>query len=507
MSTQSTGQPEYEYVVVGSGAGGGPLAANLAKAGRRVLLLEAGAAAEPLNYRVPVFHALSTEDDSLSWDFFVRHYADDGQQRRDAKFTEEENGVLYPRAGTLGGCTAHNAMVMIYPHNSDWDELAELTGDPSWGSDNMRKYFERLERCRYRPIQRFLQKIFRWNPARHGFDGWLGTTIADPKLVLIDKKLLKVLTNSTLEALGELGTSWRRVIRAIRAHFDPNDWRLVRNSAEGIRVAPISTFEGRRNGTREYIRQVQSEFPENLTLRTNCLVTKVLFDDDNRAVGVEYLEGARLYRADAKPVESANAGVPRTASISREVILAGGAFNTPQLLKLSGVGTREGLEKHGIEVRVDLPGVGENLQDRYEVGIVNRMKENFSLLRGDLRESGPDFREWQNGKGPYTTNGAVIAIIKRSNGAKPEPDLFIFAFPNRFQGYFPGYSDPIRHERDYFTWVILKAHTRNKAGTVTLRSTDPRDVPDINFRYFEEGSTPAGKTWTPSWTVWSSSGS
>ena len=166
------------------------------------------------------------------------------------------------------------------------------------------------------------------------------------------------------------------------------------------------------------------------------------------------------------------------------------------------------MESHGIDVRVDLRSVGENLQDRYEVGIVNRMKDNFTLLNGDLRDSGPDFRKWQNCKGPYTTNGAVIAIIKRSDQAKSyeamsdeaeqdkarsEPDLFIFAFPNRFQGYEPGYSKPIKKESNYFTWVILKAHTRNSAGTVTLRTTDPRDVPDINFRYFDEGNDISGE--------------
>jgi len=87
-------------------------------------------------------------------------------------------GSLYPRAGTLGGCTAHNAMITVYPHNSDWDKLAEITGDPSWKSDNMRQYFERLEQCRY--IER--PKDPDRNPSRHGFDGWLSTTLQIPNL-------------------------------------------------------------------------------------------------------------------------------------------------------------------------------------------------------------------------------------------------------------------------------------------------------------------------------------
>jgi choline dehydrogenase-like flavoprotein len=109
-----------------------------------------------------------------------------------------------------------------------------------------------------------------------------------------------------------------------------------------------------------------------------------LFDDDNRAVGVEYRKGKNLYRAHAVPSEEA--GELRTALASREVILAGGTFNTPQLLMLSGIGGAEQLAKHGIPLRVDLPGVGRNLQDRYEVPVVNRM--NFDQWRRAIRSLG-----------------------------------------------------------------------------------------------------------------------
>ena len=79
----------------------------------------------PEDYEVPTFHPMSTENEALSWDFFVRHYEDQKQQKRDPKFVKSENGIFYPRAGTLGGCTAHNAMIMVYPHNADWDHIAE----------------------------------------------------------------------------------------------------------------------------------------------------------------------------------------------------------------------------------------------------------------------------------------------------------------------------------------------------------------------------------------------
>jgi len=135
---------EFEYVVVGSGAGGGPLAANLAQSGHTVLLLEAGGDDTTLNYSIPAFHGLATEDAQLRWDYFVKHYSVNGE--RDEKFCTDRDGVLYPRAGTLGGCTAHYALIIVYPHDSDWQHIAAVTGDKSWWPENMRKYFERLER-------------------------------------------------------------------------------------------------------------------------------------------------------------------------------------------------------------------------------------------------------------------------------------------------------------------------------------------------------------------------
>jgi choline dehydrogenase len=111
-------------------------------------------------------------------------------------------------------------------------------------------------------------------------------------------------------------------------------------------------------------------------------------------------------------------------------------------------------------------------------------------LRPPLPGEAPDpqFEQWLDGKGPYTTNGALISMMKRSSPSRPEPDLFIFGLLGSFKGYFPGYSAAIAREDDFFSWAILKAHTGNTAGRVTLRSADPRDVPEINFHYFDEGT-------------------
>lgn len=505
---------QFEYVVVGSGAGGGTVAARLAEMGHRVLLLEAGGDPKKLSgggpvdpsgnrlpddYDVPVFHAFASENDAMKWDFFVRHYADDARQKRDPKYVAEwdgqkVDGVLYPRAGCLGGCTAHNAQITVSPHNADWDGVAEMAGDPSWSADNMRGYFERMEDCRHRWWPwRWLAKIG-INPTRHGWKGWFRTEVAIPEAALEDQSLKGFLIDTFAAEVEELGTPlWERIKWFLQGKGDPNDWRLVKKNAVGLHYPPLATDHHARHGSRERVLAVAEKHPDRLVVELDALATRVLFEGD-RAVGVEYLKGARLYRAHKDP--SGEAGERREVRVSREVILAGGAYNTPQLLMLSGIGPREHLEEHGIEVRSDLPGVGSNLQDRYEVGVVNRMnfKQWWVLKDAKFAAGDPQYAMWKEKReGVYTTNGAVAAVIKRSLPERPLPDLFCFALLGLFRGYFPGYSKLFAEHLNYLTWAILKAHTKNNAGQVRLRSADPRDVPEICFHYFEEGSDKAGE--------------
>ena len=515
---EATPRPDHydaEFIVVGSGAGGGTLAARLAEAGFQVLLLEAGGDPRtsvgdtpqtpqinslPDDYDVPAFHALATENAGIRWDFFVRHYDDDAQQARDPKRVKKEvdgrevDTVLYPRAATLGGCTAHNALIFVYPHNTDWNYIADLTGDASWRAERMRGYFERLERCAHRPDEQAANHLGA-NPSRHGWSGWLQTESAIPAAAFRDRDLRTTVLESARAALRDPDVAITDADRHARidSALDPNDWRVVSDAAIGLRYTPLTTRNHQRVGARERVLSVAQAHPDRLKVQLHALATQVLFDESGRAIGVEYLAGERVY--GAHPGTPSEKAVRRRVFASREVILAGGAFNTPQLLMLSGIGSRASLEALGIPVRVDLEGVGRNLQDRYEVAVVNRM--NFPAWRAlegaTFTRNDSQYQEWAGDRsGVYSSNGAILSVVGRSTPWTPVPDLFLYALLGRFEGYFPGYSSLLAKNPNALTWVVLKAHTNNTAGSVTLRSTDPRVPPDITFRYFDNGNDTAG---------------
>ena len=494
----------YDYIIVGSGAGGGPLACRLAREGADVLLIEAGPDHESLGhdytndvYDIPAFHTLSTEAPNLSWNYRVDHYSNTAQAKRDTKYTPKghptaEPKVFYPRAGVLGGCTSHYAMITVAPHNSDWDAIKEITKDKSWSAKEMQKYHKRVEEwLSIEPV---------------------GRTEA-VKLGIGAPQFLKILLGAAFNEGGFFGGLFsiagnlnKRLLRG----SDPTGPFRIPTATDGTKYRPkgvdVKTAKNHRGGTREYIRAVHDECAaggENtFDIQTDCFVTRVILDDENTAVGVRYRIGRGLYAASkvngaAVPGEEAEVRVRPGG----EVILSCGAFNTPQLLMLSGIGPTETLRGKGIERKVPLEGVGKNLQDRYEVGVVGRYAKNFEFTKDlvfrppnrNIGEVGdPAYLRWKDGDGGlYSTNGAILTLVRKSRAAAAEngdADLFIFGVPGHFKGYYDSYSSETTAHKDEFTWVVLKAHTKN-TGQVTLDSPDPFAQPKINFAYF--GDYPA----------------
>ena len=486
---------EYEYIVVGSGAGGGPLACRLAMAGHKTLLIEAGNdQAGNINISVPAYQAMVTQDPKLRWDMFVNHYQDQDRAKRDPKYTYEvgpyeysvgpnppsgakELGILYPRAGTLGGCVTHNALIWITPHASDWDGIMEVTRDKSWAATNMVQY---------------LNKVYTWLP----------TEPTDPTILLNDLTLGQHLAGGA--AVMGVGPDPLNAITGLAGTLaiDPNsELNPARDSTQGFFQIPLIMKDGARSAVREFIdATVQGGYP--LTVRTDCHVTKINFDTSGstpKAIGVSFLDGEYLYRAS--PLSGGN-GTAGSATATKELIISGGAFNTPQLLKLSGIGPKDELDKLGIPVISDLPGVGTNMQDRYEIPVNVKHTRDFNILKECTFDAKPHdacLTQWQNNpnilaqKGAYATNGlAATMSVNSKYAANSDIDMYIFGGPIDFTGYFPGWGDAAVVDHSYFSWYTLKAHARNNAGTVQLKSADPLDTPLINFNYFDTGNTAGG---------------
>ena len=384
-------------------------------------------------------------------------------------------------------------MIVVRPNDRDWNHIAEANGDPSWSAGAMQRYWERIERCRHRWFPwRWLARLTGCNPTGHGWNGWLTTEKSIPLRPLLDWRLRRAILHSVDGIVGQLPGALERWRWATEGHGDPNDERLLDELAYGIQYTPLSTRRHARVGTRELLLDTVRSHPRNLTIRTNALVTRIEIDHQTRrATGVVYCAGRKLYGAAPGPREHASA--EQRVGARQEIVLCGGTFNTPQLLMLSGIGGADELARHRIGCVVDLPGVGKNLQDRYEIAVVNRMKKPWQAMK-NARYDATDgtYRRWKWLRGGlYTSNGAALSVVMRSQSDRTHPDLFCLGFLADFRGYYLGYSERIKRP-NYFSWVVLKGHTNNTNGEVRLRSTEPTEPPEIRFRYFEEGDDRSG---------------
>ncbi|KEZ39842.1 hypothetical protein SAPIO_CDS8774 [Scedosporium apiospermum] len=456
---------EYDYVVIGSGPGGGPLAANLAKAGYSVFLIEAGDDSPGQGFGVytPTVH----------WDFYVKHYPDDDPRNElyshltwltpegrywvgqtGAPAGSKLLGVYYPRGATLGGSSMVNAMVCWLPSDSDWNHHYNVTGDESWKAENMHKIFEKIEKNNYADP----------GSPGHGFNGYFQTNMG----AKAQARGGNLQGNKVMEAYAkDFGVSdWSMSDLLTR---DPNEMVPDRDQISSIfGLVNHQYANGGRYSSRDYI-QAAVRDGEPLTVSMTSLATKVLFDtsgdcgDKPRAIGVEYLEGKSLYAGDSRRQEGAT-GTKKTVRAKREVIVSGGAFNSPQILMLSGIGPKEHLEEFDIPVIHDLPGVGQHLMDNQEMPIV--------------------------GTGSAGSGTTGVAMFKTNFPAHDERDMFLMGGPGfLFRGFWP--MNPVAQPREPqmpYGVSMVKGSSVNNKGWVKLRSADPQDTPEINFNHYAEGS-------------------
>ena len=410
---------EYDYIIVGAGSAGCVLAARLSEeADKKVLLLEAGPKDRTWTIHMPAALTFNLMHDKYNW-----YYTTEPQARLN-------NRQLYwPRGRVLGGSSSLNAMCYVRGHAHDYDRWAR-EGAAGWSYAEVLPYFRKAEN---------------FNEGKG--DAYRG-----------DKGPLRVTTgpaaNPLYSAFVEAGRQAGYPVTS-----DQNGFQQ-----EGFGKMDMTIHKGRRWSTAVgYLRPALKR--KNLTVETGAFTTRVLLEK-GRAVGVEYTQGGQIKQVRA----------------SREVILAGGAINSPQLMMLSGIGRADELKAAGVTPLHDLPGVGQNLQDHLELWVQRVCKEPitlYSIMKG-LPMVMAGVRWFLNQTGPCATAHLEAGAFIRSRVGIEHPDIQYHFLP----------AVVTNHGRDPGTQHAFQVHVgtmREKSrGWLKLKSADPKTHPIIEPNYLAE---------------------
>ncbi|MBE1501605.1 choline dehydrogenase [Amycolatopsis lexingtonensis] len=410
----------YDFVIVGGGSAGCALANRLsADPANKVLVLEAGRSDYKWDVFIHMPAALTFPIGSKFYDWGYRSEPEPYMNRR---------RIYHARGKVLGGSSSINGMIFQRGNPMDYERWGGDPGMSTWDYAHCLPYFNRMENC-----------------LADAPDGqWRGH---DGPLELERGPASNPLFQAFFDAAEQAGYPRTDDVNGYRqegfAAFDRNVRKGRRLSAAGAYLHPVM-------------------HRPNLTVKTHAFVSQILFDG-TRAIGVEYAEGRKA------PAEV----------YGKEIILCGGAINTPQLLQLSGVGNAADLEKLGIDVVKDLPGVGENLQDHLEVYIQYACKQPVSMQ--------PSLAKWKRPyigaqwlflrSGPAATNHFEGGGFVRSNDEVKYPNLMFHFLPVAIR--YDGSSPTGGHGYQVHVGPMY-ADTR---GSVRITSTDPRQHPAIKFNY------------------------
>lgn len=406
----------YDFVIIGGGSAGSALANRLSADGTsRVLVLEAGRS----DYRWDIFVHMPA---ALSFPIGSRLY--DWRYRSEPEPHLNGRQIYHARGKLLGGSSSINGMIFQRGNPMDYERWAADSGMATWDYAHCLPYFRRMETC------------------LAGSDVWRGDS---GPLILERGPASSPLFEAFFEAAGQAGH---------QLTDDVNGYRQ-----EGFARFDRNIHRGRRlSAARAYLHPVINR--PNLEVKTRALARRILFQG-SRATGVEFASGGSIQQVRAG-----------------EVILCGGAFNSPQLLQLSGVGDAAELSSLGIEVIKDLPAVGENLQDHLEVYIQHASKLPVSIQPWMAWWRRPlVWLQWLFRSGPGATNHFEAGGFVRSNDEVAYPNLMFHFLPIaiRYDGSSP--------TSDHGYQVHVGPMYSDARGSVKIRSMDPADHPAIRFNY------------------------